>query len=62
VCSKQENQLNCPIQKCKDITEERDTLLLEAQIITADGDILNRDRDALKLETISEPSIGPLHY
>jgi hypothetical protein len=43
--------LNGPIQKCKDITDERDALLLEAEIITAGGDTLNRDRDFLKLET-----------
>jgi chromosome segregation ATPase len=46
-----EDQLNALIQTCKDITEERDNLLLKAQIKTADKNTLNKVTNALKLET-----------
>jgi hypothetical protein len=46
-----EEQLNIVIQKCKDITEERDALLLEDKIKAADKNAINKVRDALKLET-----------
>ena len=41
---KPETQLNFPIRKCSDRTEERNALLLEVQTIAADG-------DGIKLET-----------
>jgi chromosome segregation ATPase len=46
---KLEDQLNTPILKCKDITEDREDLLQRAQIEAAD-DTLTKVRDKLKLE------------
>jgi chromosome segregation ATPase len=47
---KPEDQLNFPIQKCKDIKEERDVSLLEAQIIAADRDALKRETNNLQAQ------------
>jgi hypothetical protein len=47
---KLEDQLNTPILTCKDITVDRDDLLLRAQIEAADDDTLKKVRDTLKLE------------
>jgi uncharacterized coiled-coil DUF342 family protein len=48
---KLDEQLNSLMQKCRDITRERDALVLKAQIMAEDKDVLKKERNALKLET-----------
>jgi hypothetical protein len=47
---KQEDQLNLPIIKYSDNTEERGALLLEAQLIAADGDALKLEQNNLQAQ------------
>jgi chromosome segregation ATPase len=48
---KLEKQLQSLMQKCKDITGERDALLLHVQVIAKERDRAKEQRDALQLET-----------
>ncbi|XP_023709720.1 cingulin [Cryptotermes secundus] len=45
------DQLHILMQKCRKMTDERDAWISKAQSMEANGDVLKRERNALKLET-----------